>query len=82
MPKPTPPAISTKKEPVFTGSSSNQHVDPAYWPCQQGQIKGNNNSGKYHVPGGRYYAKTFKNVTCFNTEQAAQQAGFVAAKNQ
>ena len=68
-------------QPVFTGTSSNITVDPPWYPCQKGQIKGNNNSKIYHTPAGRSYDKTFKNVTCFNTEAEAEVAGFRAAKN-
>ncbi len=38
-------------------------------------IKGNANSGIYHVPGGRYYAETTPEE-CFATEEAARAAGF------
>jgi hypothetical protein len=39
------------------------------------QVKGNPTSKIYHVPGGTFYA-TLKNFTCFDTEKAAQDAGF------
>lgn len=58
----------------------NANVDPAWWPCKEGQIKGNINSDIYHVPTGRDYAKTWRNVACFDSEQDAQDHGFRAAK--
>ena len=50
------------------------------YPCQDGEIKANINSNKYHVPSGQSYAKTKDNVICYATEQEAQAAGFVRAK--
>jgi hypothetical protein len=55
-------------------------VDVGAYPCQPGQIKGNRNSGIYHAPGQRDYAKTQANVECFDTEAAAQAAGYRRAK--
>ncbi|MBM4412924.1 MAG: nuclease [Chloroflexi bacterium] len=49
-------------------------------PCAINQIKGNVNSGIYHVPGGASYAKTKANVQCFDTEAEAVAAGFRRAK--
>lgn len=42
-------------------------------------IKGNANSGIYHVPGGRYYNVT-KAEECFRTEAAAVAAGYRKSK--
>ncbi|HEY3115833.1 MAG TPA: hypothetical protein VGK54_03750 [Chloroflexota bacterium] len=50
-------------------------------PCQIGQIKGNRSSKIYHVPGGGSYAQTKASVQCFDTEAAAQAAGFRRALN-
>jgi hypothetical protein len=76
---PAPPASADN--PQYTvESGSRTRVDPPYWPCKEGQIKGNNNSNIYHVPTGRDYAYTFKNVTCFDTREQAEAAGFRAAK--
>lgn len=50
------------------------------YPCADGQIKGNINSNKYHVPGGQFYAKTVDNVICFNTVQEAEEAKYVRSK--
>lgn len=50
------------------------------YPCADGQIKGNRNSGIYHVPSGSSYANTTDNVVCFNNESEAVNAGFRKAK--
>ena len=76
MPSHERPRISRAE---YTGQ--NTTVDPAWYPCHEGQIKGNNTSKIYHVPTGRSYNKTFKDVTCFTTAAEAEAAGFRAAKN-
>ncbi len=43
-------------------------------------IKGNGRSGIYHVPGGFAYDRTVASI-CFRTVEAAQAAGFRAAKS-
>jgi hypothetical protein len=68
-------------DPTGQDPSGNNIVDPSWLPCQPGQIKGSQN-GKYHVPDGRYYARTYRNVTCFNSTDEAEAAGFVRAQNQ
>ncbi|HQW36902.1 MAG TPA: hypothetical protein PLJ62_13790 [Thermoflexales bacterium] len=80
-PNPTATAIPAPAAPVFTQeTSSRRRVDPAWWPCNEGQVKGNNKSGIYHAPGQRDYAYTFADVRCFNTEAEAQGAGFRKAQ--
>lgn len=54
--------------------------DKSAAPCKTGQIKGSQN-GIYHVPGGRDYKRTKKNVTCFDTIDDAKAAGFVPTAN-
>lgn len=50
------------------------------WNCPAwAPIKGNENSGIYHKPGGQYYSKTQPEV-CFRTAAAAERAGFRAPK--
>ncbi|MBO1582788.1 calcium-binding protein [Bacillus sp. XF8] len=46
----------------------------------KGQIKGNANSKKYHVPGGQYYDSTKDNIVWFCSEADAQAAGYVKSK--
>lgn len=74
-PQPTTVPVAPA-EPAFTGKT----VDPPWWPCAEGQIKGNRDSGKYHVPGGQFYDKTYEGVECFNTEAEAEAAGYVRSK--
>jgi len=46
------------------------------WDCPAGRlIKGNAQSGIYHVPGGQYYSKT-KPEKCFGSETEAIRAGY------
>jgi hypothetical protein len=75
----TPVAPKTTAEPVAPGGYAfhGGAVDPPWWPGQEGQIKANRNSGKYHVPGSQFYAKTYDNVVCFDTEAEAEAAGYV-----
>lgn len=74
--EPTNPPESVPRNPVF----SNNEVDPPWWPCQEGQVKGNRDSGKYHVPGGRFYAKTYEGVDCFNSSSEAEAAGYIRSQ--
>ncbi|MEU3847826.1 hypothetical protein AB0E44_12685 [Micrococcus terreus] len=60
--------VATQTPPTSTGSC------PAAYP-----IKGNANSGIYHVPGGAYYAVT-RAEECFATRAAAEAAGYRASK--
>ena len=54
--------------------------DKSAAPCKTGQIKGSQN-GIYHIPGGRDYKRTKKDVTCFDSIAAAKAAGFVPTAN-
>ncbi len=76
------PAPTKPPQPTAAPTSAPAAVDTsaAWYPCQQGQIKGNLNSGIYHVPSGASYATTRANVQCFNTEAEAIAAGFRKAK--
>lgn len=42
-------------------------------------IKGNSQSGIYHVPGGQYYSKTMPEK-CFSSESDAVEAGYRKSK--
>ena len=75
----TPARATTTPLPATARpTSSNPQADAR--PCKAGQIKGNRNSMIYHMPGGEWYARTHNNVTCFNTEEEAQAAGFRRSK--
>jgi uncharacterized protein YraI len=83
QPTPVLPSISPEA-PSSTGpvnhTFSNKEVDPSWWPCTEGQIKGNRDSMIYHSPGGSFYAKTYEGVECFNTAGEAEVAGYRASK--
>ncbi|MCK2037794.1 hypothetical protein KZC51_16830 [Microbacterium sp. SSW1-49] len=50
------------------------------WNCPAwAPIKGNANSGIYHVPSGQYYSRT-KPEVCFSSEAAAVKAGYRKSK--
>ncbi|WEK60806.1 MAG: hypothetical protein P0Y60_16130 [Candidatus Microbacterium colombiense] len=50
------------------------------WNCPSwAPIKGNANSGIYHVPSGQYYSRT-KPEECFSSEAAAVKAGYRKSK--
>lgn len=67
------PQPTTKPAPAVDSSA------PSY-PCTSGQFKGNRNSKIYHAPGQEAYAKTQADVRCFDTEAAAETAGYRKAK--
>lgn len=77
---PAEPTIAAPAEATRGSSPVISSPGDAWYPCAQGQIKGNLNSMIYHVPGGASYAKTAANVQCFDTEAQAQAAGFTRAK--
>lgn len=85
VPSPLPPtapaAPPTPAAPaVVPGTIFGEEVSPPWWPCQPGQLKGNDDSKIYHSPEGSFYAKTFEGVTCFNTASEAEAAGYRASK--
>ena len=68
LPNYNPNVSSAQTEATATNSTQ------AVLNCQ-GKIKGSS-SLIYHVPGGSFYNKTTKPIRCFDTEAAAQAAGF------
>ncbi len=66
--------------PPFVPTATLNPSEAQAYPCQVGQIKGNNNSKIYHFKGQQYYPATRSNVTCYNSEEEAQKAGFRKAK--
>lgn len=69
-----PDVTYTDSDSTNTSGGSASTIES--YPCAVNQIKGNVNSGIYHVPGGASYAKTTANVQCFDTEAEAVSAGF------
>lgn len=65
-------------QPAKTESSRHEYTADT---TENGKIKGNRKSMKYHVPGSMSYNKiSEENVIYFNTEQEAIDAGYVRAK--
>ncbi|PEB98943.1 MULTISPECIES: protein TolA [Bacillus cereus group] len=84
---------ASQKSNAVVSSSSGNHNSSNRKPFQndpsddkeanttcRGQIKGNANSKKYHVPGGQYYDSTKDNIVWFCSEADAQAAGYVRSK--
>ena len=73
-PKPTPkptPKPAPAPAPSVPGNG---------WNCPEGYpIKGNADSGIYHVPGGAFYDRT-NPEECFRTPEDARRAGYRASK--
>jgi hypothetical protein len=69
----------TDNAPIFFGEGRSTEVDPPWWPCAEGQIKGND-SGIYHEPRGTFYSRTFDGVRCFNAAADAAAAGYRASE--
>ncbi len=80
------PTATSAEASVGAASASASHtfngqvVDPPWWPCAQGQIKANRNSRIYHAPGGAFYAKTYADVWCVDSEAQAIAGGFRKSK--
>jgi hypothetical protein len=87
VPAPTDPPAPAAAEPAAPASGSVPDLADAppasapWLPCAKGQIKGNQNSLKFHVPGGSHYQRTYRNVWCFNSSAEAQAAGYVQSQN-
>jgi hypothetical protein len=87
--EPEPAHVTTRPETVITPMSEEVEIDDPVeqWLPQNGEhdcpeafpIKGNATSKIYHLPTGASYSATIPNI-CFATEEAAQAAGFHAAK--
>ena len=81
-PEPTSPAPASPA-PADDAASTEERapwVEPTDGTCPIGYpIKGNANSGIYHVPGGRFYDRTVPE-RCYATEEAAAADGYRRAK--
>jgi hypothetical protein len=73
------PTATPQQDPTNTvvpGTIIGDTVSPPWWPCEEGQVKGNRNTMIYHVRDGQFYDKTYEDVECFNTEAEALAAGY------
>lgn len=68
------PAAKPKPKPVSSSAAPRGKSCPASHP-----IKGNANSGIYHMPSGSFYSRTVPEK-CFKTEAAAKAAGYRKSK--
>jgi hypothetical protein len=76
-PEPAPPAAPQ----AFAAVSSAAWVAPVDGACPDGYpIKANDNSGIYHVPGGRFYERT-RPERCYPTAEAAEADGYRRSKS-
>ena len=67
-------------EPAVTTPADADWVSPADGQCPEGYpIKANDNSGIFHVPGGRFYARTVPE-RCYANTEAAERDGYRRAK--
>ena len=82
------PAMSTQPSERATAGQTSTATDaaPSNWvppvdgKCPEGYpVKANDNSGIYHVPGGRFYARTVAE-RCYATADDAIADGYRAAK--
>lgn len=61
-------------------TNTEESSSPPVAACDNPQIKGNRNSGVYHMPGGQSYDQTTANVEYFCSEQEAEDAGYRKAR--
>lgn len=65
---------------ISTKATKNRVPGTGGYDCPSGfPVKGNADSGIYHVKGGQYYSRT-KPEECFTTPAAAEAAGYRASK--
>ena len=77
--QPSERAPATTTSPATVASPRNW-VPPVNGKCPEGYpVKANDNSGIYHVPGGRFYARTVAE-RCYANADAAIADGYRAAK--
>lgn len=73
------PAASSSRS-TSSSNAGGRRAPVTSWDCpRNAPIKGNANSGIYHVPSARFYGAT-KPEDCFATESAARSAGYRKAK--
>ena len=81
LPVEPPPAEQAGGAEAATESASASWVPPIDGNCPEGYpIKANDNSGIYHVPGGRFYDRTVPE-RCYARADEAEADGYRAAKS-
>ena len=75
----SPTPAQTPATPAISGATVKSSPQPVKEIDLK--IKGNRNSGIYHLPGCASYSRTFKNVEWFKTEEEAKAAGYRKARN-
>lgn len=76
----TSATTATVKSPAPAAKPTRVKVTSSSFNCPKGYpVKGNADSGIYHVPGGAFYSRT-KPEECFTTAAAAKSAGYRASK--
>lgn len=85
-PMPAPTAVTEPagepliQETAESAATERRWVEPVDGTCPDGYpIKANDNSGIYHVPGGRFYDRTVPE-RCYADIAAAEADGYRAAK--
>jgi hypothetical protein len=79
-PKPFVEVPTSHRDDSSSSDERPTWVEPVDGACPDGYpIKANNNSGIYHVPGGRFYDRTVPE-RCYAEAQAAAADGYRAAK--
>lgn len=72
--------VPTAAAPAATTSAAPTWVEPVDGACPEGYpVKANDNSGIYHVPGGRFYERTVPE-RCYARTEDAEADGYRAAK--
>jgi hypothetical protein len=75
-----PPAVEPAPAGSPTGDQPPTWVAPVDGACPDGySVKANDNSGIFHVPGGRFYERTVPE-RCYARVEDAQADGYRAAK--
>ena len=79
---PTEPRVTKTAEPVAepVAESAPLWKAPVDGTCPEGYpVKANDNSGIFHVPGGRFYARTVAE-RCYDNAESAVADGYRPAK--
>lgn len=79
--RPAPASAVDSADAGFVSSRSDRWVPPVERQCPDGYpVKGNDSSKIYHLPGGRFYARTVPE-RCYANEEDAIADGYRAAKS-